>query len=204
MLGVGQDGLLPQHVGQKDDKLYTTLKNPANDARAKDIMEKKGTSMFKLVSKSNTLHPAVALFVNLNFLPSLKNELMYRNDDQNGKVYSCMKVYSKPGSDLGHVKIFLTCRETRDNLLFRGGVNVFNTRPHGVEVDLNREVRRCCVCQGYGRVQANCRAKEPRCDKCSGAHKTNKCTSTEKKMFQLQRARLLRRQGLSSADKSCC
>jgi hypothetical protein len=57
-------------------------------------MEKKGTSMFKIVSKSNTLHPAVALFVNLNFLPSLKKELMYRNDDLNGKVHSCMKVYS--------------------------------------------------------------------------------------------------------------
>lgn len=76
MLGAGLDGPLPQRFGQKDDKPYTTLKNPGNDARAKDIMEKKGTFMFKLVSKSNKLHPALALFVNLNFLPSLKKELM--------------------------------------------------------------------------------------------------------------------------------
>ncbi len=48
------------------------------------------------------------------------------------------------------------------------GVNVFNNGPHIAEVDLNREVRRCFICQGYGHVQVNCRAKEPICRKYSG------------------------------------
>lgn len=90
MLGARLDEPVPQRVRQKDDKLYITLKNPGDYARSKDIMEKKPEciSMFKSERKSNTLYPAVALFVSLNFPPSLKDELMYRNDDLNGKVHS--------------------------------------------------------------------------------------------------------------------
>ena len=62
--------------------------------------------MFKSVSKSDVVYPAVLLFVDLSYLPSPKEELMYRNDELRGKVHSCVKVYSKPRTDLGHVKVF--------------------------------------------------------------------------------------------------
>lgn len=183
LLGAGLDGPVPQRVRQKDDKLFITLKNPDDYERAKDIIEKKPecSTMFKSVTKSNALYPAVALFVNLSYLPGMKEELMYRNDDLRDKVHSCELVYTKPGSNVGHVKILLTCRETRDNLLFCEGVDVFNSRPRVVEVDLNREVRRCFNCQGYGHGQKTCRLKTPKCGKCSGAHRTNTCKSKDKK-----------------------
>lgn len=95
---------------------------------------------------------------------------MCRNDDLNGMVHSFVKVYSKLDSDVWHVKSFLTCRETSDNLFFLGGVNDFNTRPRVLWVVLIKEVRRCFICQCYGRVQANCSVKKPRCGKCSGSH----------------------------------
>lgn len=59
LLGADTDGPVPQRVRQKDDKLYITLKNPADYERAKSIMEKKPecTSMFKSVTKSNVLYP---------------------------------------------------------------------------------------------------------------------------------------------------
>lgn len=40
-LGAGSDGPVPQRVREKNDKLYITLKNPADYERAKSIMEKK-------------------------------------------------------------------------------------------------------------------------------------------------------------------
>lgn len=74
LLGAGLDGPVPQRVRQKDDKLYMTLKNPADYERVKSIMEKKPEciSMFKSVTKSNVLYPEVALFVNMSYLPNQK------------------------------------------------------------------------------------------------------------------------------------
>ncbi len=66
--------------------------------------------MFKSVTKSNALYPAVALFVNLSYLPDMKEELMYRNDDLRAKVHSCELLYTKPGSNVGHVKIYFSAR----------------------------------------------------------------------------------------------
>ncbi|EFX72189.1 hypothetical protein DAPPUDRAFT_110892 [Daphnia pulex] len=120
---------------------------------------------------------AVALFVNLSYLPNLKEELMYRNDELKDKVHSCRQIFTKPGTNTGHVKIFFTCRATRDNLLFRGSADIFNTELRVVEIDLNREVRRCFNCQGYGHAQASCRDTSARCGKCSGPHRTRDCKS---------------------------
>lgn len=184
LLGAGSDGPVPQRVRQKDDKLYITLKNPADYERAKSIMEKKPecTSVFKSVTKSNVLYPAVALFVNLSYLPNLKEELMYRNDELKDKVHSYRQIFTKPGTNTGHVKIFFTCRTTRDNLLFRGSVDILNPELRVVEVDLNREVRRCFNCQGYSHAQASCRDTSACCNsKCSGSHRTRDCKSDVKK-----------------------
>lgn len=108
-------------------------------------------------------------------------------------------MYSKPGYDLGHVKICLTCRETRDNLLFLGWVNVFNTRPHVVEVDLNRKVRRYFIC--HGNTATFRQTEEPRShDVVSAVALTErKMHFRWQKMCQLLRVTSHRWQGLSSA-----
>ena len=78
MLGAGQNGPTPQRVRQMGDRLYINLQNTADYERAKDIMERKPecATMFKSVSKSDVLYPAVLLFVDLSYLPSLNEELI--------------------------------------------------------------------------------------------------------------------------------
>ena len=114
--------------------------------------------MFSSISRSSKLYPAVALFVDLSLLPGLKNELMLRNEAFKGKIDSVTQIYKKPGTNKGHVKIFFNCRDIRDYALMGGEVDFFNTTARLVEVLLDREVRRCFNCQGYGHSQASCRS----------------------------------------------
>jgi hypothetical protein len=120
------------------------------------------------------------LFVDLSFLPGLKKELMLRNESLKGKVDSVTQIFKKPGTNKGHVKIFFNCQDTRDYALMGGEVDFFNTTARLVEVLLDREVRRCFNCQGYGHSQASCRDPVPRCGKCAGANRTRDFSSNVK------------------------
>lgn len=64
---------------------------------------------------------------------------MYRNDEPKDKVHSCRQIFTQQGTNTGHVKFFFDCQATRDNLLFQGGVDIFNTELRVVEVDLNKQ-----------------------------------------------------------------
>jgi hypothetical protein len=185
LLDSNTGGPVPSSVRQKDSTVFVRLNNPADFDRAKSILESRqnvdSINMFSSISRSSKLYPAVALFVDLSLLPGLKNELMLRNEAFKGKIDSVTQIYKKPGTNKGHVKIFFNCRDIRDYALMGGEVDFFNTTARLVEVLLDREVRRCFNCQGYGHSQASCRSTSPRCGKCAGSHRTRECTGTIKK-----------------------
>ncbi|KAI9555014.1 hypothetical protein GHT06_020308 [Daphnia sinensis] len=150
-------GPVPSSVRQKDNNIYVRLNDPADVERAKSIQESKEgpnhKSIFNSVSRTSKFYPAVALFVDLSYLPNLKDEIM-----------SVSQLYAKPDSSRGHVKILFNCKATRDSVLLGGEIYFFNT-----------SVR------GYGHVKTSCRAKKPNCSKCAGTHLTRDCNSQERK-----------------------
>ena len=136
---------------------------------------------FVSIQESKSLYPAVALFVD-NYhisdhenLTDLKHEIELRNRDLAGKIDSVKLIYSKPHSTKGHYKIFFNCKTTRDMILRHGVLDLFNTFARLVEVNLDREVRRCFNCQGYGHLQNSCRQEAPKCGKCARSHRTREC-----------------------------
>jgi hypothetical protein len=118
LLGSTGGGPVPASVRQKDDKIFVHLADPADLKRAKYILEAKArpdsNKVFNSVSRPTKLYPAVALFVNLSFIPNLKEELMLRNSGLKGKIESVSQLFSKLGSQKGHIKILFNCKETRD------------------------------------------------------------------------------------------
>lgn len=185
LLGSSSGGPVPASVRQKDNNIIIRLADPADLDRAKTILESKAgpdsINVFNSVSRPSKFYPAVALFVNLSYLPSLKEELMLRNRGLKGKIESVSQLFAKPNSQKGHVKILFNCRVARDLALAEGELYFFNTTARIVEILLDREVRRCFKCQCYGHVQASCRASNPSCGKCAGAHLTRDCNSLNRK-----------------------
>ena len=104
-------------------------------------------------------------FANVDKLPALKEELMYRNHALKGKAHPLKSVYTKPNTKVGLVKMLLTCKETRDDVIFRGKVYVHESVHFTAEIDFNREMRRCFKCQKYGHMQRECRAASHVCGK---------------------------------------
>ncbi|XP_045032067.1 uncharacterized protein LOC116936091 [Daphnia magna] len=83
-------GPVPSLVRQKDNNIYVCLNDPTDLKRTKSIQESKEgpnhRSILNSVSRPSKLYPAVALFVDLSYLPTLKDELMVRNYGLKGKV----------------------------------------------------------------------------------------------------------------------
>ncbi|KAI9555026.1 hypothetical protein GHT06_020320 [Daphnia sinensis] len=101
-------GPVPSSVRQKDNNIYVRLNDPADVERVKSILESKEgpnhKSIFNSVSRPSKFYPGVALFVDLSYLPNLKDEIM-----------SVSQLYAKPDSSRGHVKILFNCKATRDS-----------------------------------------------------------------------------------------
>lgn len=172
-------------LSDKDNNIIIRLADPADLDRAKTILESKAgpdsINVFNSVSRPSKFFPAVALFVNLSYLPSLKEELMLRNRGLKGKIESVSQLFAKPDSQKGHVKILFNCKVARDLALAEGELDFFNTTARIVEILLDREVRRCFKCQGCGHGQASCRDPNPSYGKCAGAHLTRDCNSLNRK-----------------------
>ncbi|KAK4017814.1 hypothetical protein OUZ56_033651 [Daphnia magna] len=101
LLDPNSGGPIPMSVRQKDDQLYVKLNNAADFKRAKTILENKQgadqNTMFFSIPRFTVLYPAVALFVNLSFLPGLKDELTLQNEVLKHKIHSVKQIFVKPG-----------------------------------------------------------------------------------------------------------
>ncbi|KZS06539.1 Uncharacterized protein APZ42_029976, partial [Daphnia magna] len=117
LLDPNSGGPIPMSVRQKDDQLYVKLNNAADFKRAKTILENKQgadqNTMFSSIPRSTVLYPAVALFVNLSFLPGLKDELTLQNEVLKHKIHSVKQIFVKPG----YCTSFLDITLVTDNVL---------------------------------------------------------------------------------------
>lgn len=138
LLECSAGGPVPSSIRQKDNNIYVRLSDPADLKRAKSILESKEeptrSSIFNSVSRPSKLYPAVALFVDQSYLPTLKDELMVRNYGLKGKVESVSQLYAKLDSSRGHVKIFFNCKAARDSVLLGREIDFFNSSARVVEV----------------------------------------------------------------------
>ncbi len=171
-------GLVPQHVREKDDNVYITFNDSADVEKAAFVFQKQ--PLFKSATSLNVLHPVVALFVDVSDLELLQTELEFRNNVFKGQIHSMKKVFSKPGSSLGHVKIFLRSKQAKDDVLSRGRAFLSTSSHRIVPPDVNREVRRCFNCQRYGHTQHDCKAESPACGKCAEHHRISDCKASKK------------------------
>ncbi|KZS05581.1 Uncharacterized protein APZ42_031199 [Daphnia magna] len=92
-------GPVPSSVWQKDSTVFVRLNYPADFDREKSILEFKQNSehnsMYSSIIRSPKLYPAVALFVDVDLLPGLKNELILRNAAFKGKIDSVTQIKKK-------------------------------------------------------------------------------------------------------------
>ncbi|KAI9559420.1 hypothetical protein GHT06_013408 [Daphnia sinensis] len=183
LLGSSGAGPVPASVRQKENNIFIRLTGPADLDRAKTILESiagpDSINVFNSVSRPSKLYPA------------LERGLMVRNDGFRGKIDSISQLFAKPNSQKGHVKILFNCKETRDQALTGGEIDFFNTSARLVEIFLDREVRRCFKCKGYGHVQVSCRASSPSCGKCAGDHLTRDCNSQTRKVVSASLAEVI-------------
>jgi hypothetical protein len=82
-------------------------------------------NVFNSDSRPSKFFPAVALFVNLSYLPSLKEELILRNRGLKGKIESVSQVFAKSDSQKGHVKTMFNCKVARDLALAEAELDFF-------------------------------------------------------------------------------
>jgi hypothetical protein len=109
LLDTPNTGLIPLHVRYKNNRVYVTLDNEADIAKAAAILNGKPDfqSNFDSASKLNVLFPVIALFVNVSDTASLKVELEHRNKGLRGLIHSVKVVFTKQHTTEGHVKLFL-------------------------------------------------------------------------------------------------
>ena len=178
LLDTPNSGLIPSHVQYKNNRVYVTLDNEADVAKAAAILNGKADfqSKFDSASKLNVLYPLIALLVNVSDPASLKAELEHRNKSLRGLIHSVKVVFTKQHKTEGHVKLFLCTKQARDDILFLGKASILGKDYRIVPLDLNREVRRCYRCQQYGHTQQLC-TKPADCGKCAGPHRTQECTA---------------------------
>jgi hypothetical protein len=173
-------GPVPQFVKRKEGKMYISFSDAVQSGRAKSLMESKPecVHLFESVVTQSRLFPVVALHVDISDLDSLKKELVFRNTNCGFAIKQVRTIFRSPNNQSGHVKLFFDSKRVRDEVLKSGRLFANGKRIQIVEVDLNREVRRCYRCQAYGHIAKtsnNACAKEEVCGYCSGPHSTRVC-----------------------------
>ena len=152
LLGSSLRGPVAQDVRQKDDKVIMTFSDSDSREAARGILEgsQECKVLFSSVSSSTGYFPVIARYMNVGATEeAMLSEIRYRNPVLKEHVKSARVIHRFKDSSEGHVKLWITSREARDNILQRGEIYLSERRCKVVEPDLNREVRRCYKCQQY-------------------------------------------------------
>lgn len=165
-----------QHFAAKEDKVVMIFGSDHERDEARKIFQTKENvkSAVKSISAPNRSFPVVALYVGTDDLQALKTEIEYRNPVLEGKI-NVIRPLSKKTD---HIKIYLSTRESQENILAKRRIYINqggNFSSHKiVELDLNREVRRCYRCHKYGHLAATCKKPEV-CGRCAESYETKNC-----------------------------
>ena len=183
LLEATDKGPVPQFVKRKEGKMFISFSDAVQSGRAKSLIESKPECkrLFDSVDTQARLFPVVALHVDISDLDLLKKELSFRNPSCGSAIKQIRTIFHSSNSQRGHVKLFFTSKRVRDEVLRCGRLFAFGRRVQVVEVDLNRDVRRCYRCQTYGHIAKsanNACSNEEVCGYCAGSHATKVCAHT--------------------------
>jgi hypothetical protein len=183
LLDASESGPVPQTVRRKEGKVYISFSDVVQSGRAKTLMETKSecTRIFESVNTQHKLYPAIILNIDITDLEALKKELVFRNPSIGKSLKSLRTIFRSPNNVTGHVKVFFDTKRARDEVLKAGRLFAAGRRFRVVEVDLNREVRRCFRCQAYGHIAksaTNSCDHEEVCGFCAGGHSSKDCSRT--------------------------
>lgn len=176
ILNTGSGGPRIQQFATREDKVVMIFGSDNERDEAKRILQTKEDikAAVKSITAPNRSFPVVALYAGTEDLQNLKTEIECRNPVLEGKI-NVIRPLSKKTD---HVKIYLSTRESQENILAKGRIYINqggNFSSHKiVELDLNREVRRCYRCHKYGHLAATCKKPEV-CGRCAENHETKNC-----------------------------
>jgi len=181
LLDAADSGPVPQTVRRKEGKVFISFSDAVQSGRAKAMMESKPESvrLFQTVNTQPKLYPAIILHVDVDDLEALKTEIAFRNPIAKNSIKKVHTIFRSQNNITGHAKLFFGDKSIRDAVLKAGRLFAFGRRFRVVEVDLNREVRRCYRCQAYGHISksaTNACVKDEVCGFCAGSHSTKTCT----------------------------
>ena len=138
--------------------------------------------LFYSVSMQAKLFPAVALNVDIADVDALKKELAFRYSDFGHAVKQVQGLFSSPRTAQITTRSYCLTTSLSGTLCWKlADYPTFSRRFRVVEVDLNREVRRCFRCQTYGNIAKsanNACVLDEVCGYCAGDHSTKECTRT--------------------------
>ena len=190
LLDSSANGPVPQIVKRKKGKVYISFSDAVQSGIAKALIKSKPecSRLFDIesVSTQTKLFPAVALHVDVTDLDTLKKEITFRNPSVGHSIKLIRTIFRSPlNTSVGHVKLFFDDKRTRDEVLKAGRLFAAGKRLQVVQVDPNREVRRCFRCQTYGHIAksaANACSNDEVCGFCAGPHSSSLRTHRAIKM----------------------
>ena len=193
MLGLQSDGPITQHMKVSNGNLVLRFLNEADrDDANKRISE---SAMFDKVFVPSQSFPFLARFNDLfnvemparTDVPDMKrakeksliSQLEDSNPNLKGSITSVRILYSHEKSNSHLVRLSVNSSNLKKSVLSGGRIFLESRAHRALDVDAEKEVRRCLNCQRYGHSQKFCKSKTPICGYCSGEHKTVACPSPE-------------------------
>lgn len=167
------------NVTQKEDRVFITFRDGESRNRAKHIIEgtAKGKDLFRNVSEQRIRYPVIIKHVDLSSgEEDALSEIKLRNPQLRENAVSLFVIYRASNSAIGHIKLLLTSKAARDELISQRVIYLYNRACRVTLPDPNREVLRCLTCQRYGHTRKRCESNVA-CGFCSGSHKTSMCPS---------------------------
>ena len=117
----------------------------------------------------------------ISYLDLLKKKLTYRNPSCGTAIQQIRTIFRSSNNQRGHRKLFFDSNRVRDEVLKSGRLFAFGRRVQAVQVNLNRDVRRCYQCKTYGHIAKsanNACSNEEVCSYCAGPHSTKVCAQS--------------------------
>lgn len=171
---------IPLRVNTKDDKGFITFQNQQDADKALDIIRtsEECKAVINDPRTQEKLYPAIGLFVPIENMDELKEDINFRNSFIEGTLQKIVQIHKCNDQDLGHVKMYFSSAAVRDEALSRNKIHTRYKLIKIVPIDVNREVRRCYKCNNYGHTSSHCKATAPTCGKCSSNHDSRSCNAS--------------------------
>jgi hypothetical protein len=195
ILGLQTDGPIAQDIKIKNGNLVMRFNTAADRDEANkriNAHQSKGYHLFDKVFVPNTPFPLLVHFNNL-----LQRSLADRSDDLETKiakekslisqvessnpslkgcVVSARVLRSSPNSHSYLVRLCVNSSALKKSILAGGRIFLENKAHRAIDVDVDKEVRRCLKCQRYGHIKHFCKSSSTVCGCCSLDHETSTCT----------------------------